>query len=84
MSVRKEYKLVPVLEGFEKDPGKELVVEIEIRHVPLSVLQDIFEDNLIGGGIRVTKQHESILYEKTGITINTDKLDFFIEACSDS
>jgi hypothetical protein len=84
MSIKKKYKVVPVLEGFEKDPGEELVVGIEIRHIPLSVLQDIFQDNLEGGSLPITKKYESILYEKAGIKIDTDKLDFFIGLYSDN
>lgn len=79
----KKYKLVPVLEGYEKDPGEELVIEVEIRHVSLKVLQDIFQDSLIGSSLLITKEYEDILYRTTGIKIDTDKLDFFIEACSE-
>lgn len=83
MSIKKKYKVVPILEGFEKDPGEDLVVAIEIRHISLSVLQEIFHDNLEGGSLPIVKKYESVLYEKTGITINTDKLDFFIGLYSD-
>ena len=75
---KKKYNIIPVLEGFEKDPGEELVVSIKIKYIPLEVLQDIFQDNLEGGSLIIEKKYESILYEKTGIKINTDKLAFFI------
>jgi hypothetical protein len=80
---KKKYRVVPILQGFEKDPGEDLVVAIEIRHVSLSVLQEVFHDNLEGGSLLIAKKYESILYEKTGIKINTDKLDFFIGLYSD-
>jgi hypothetical protein len=75
---RRKYKVVPILYGFEKDPGEDLVVSIEIRHVSLEVLQDIFQDNLEDGLLIITKKYEPILYKKIDIKINTDKLDLFI------
>jgi len=69
-------KIIPVLAGFEKDPGEKLVIEFKIRHISSDDLQAAFREDLSYGELRLGKEHESILYKTTGIEIDTSKLDF--------
>jgi hypothetical protein len=74
----KREKIIAMLEGFEKDPGENLVITVPIRHIPVTILENAFNEDLSYGELLLNKAHESILYKTTGIEIDTSKLDFFL------
>ncbi len=76
--------IVPIIQGYEKDPGRDLVIAIELKHISLFVLDEIFKCSLVPGLTRITKKHENLLKEKVGIDIDTKKLDFFIGLYGDT
>lgn len=72
-------KCIPIIEGFENLPGEELIIEIELKHIPIAVIEEIFKGDLTGKGmLPITGKYENALYEKIGIKLNTKKLRFFI------
>jgi hypothetical protein len=77
-------KIIPIIKGFEKDPDDELVISIEVRHISLAILQQLFKDNLLGGELPIKKKHVKELYAATGILLDTTKLDHFIGLYADN
>jgi len=75
---KKKEKLVAVLQGFEKDPGEEIVIEVKIGYVPVSKIRAAFKEDLNYGDLILTKKHEPVIYKVLNIKIDTNKLDFFL------
>jgi hypothetical protein len=77
-------KIIPIIKGFEKDPGDELVISIEVRNTSLAILQQLFKDTLLGGELPIKKKHVKELYATMGLLLDTTKLDYFIGLYADN
>jgi len=72
-----------MLTAFQRDPRDDFVGEWQVKGLSLDQLQRLFglpSDDPMIGGFRVTKAQADALSRATGITVDLEQYDYFVEA----